>query len=110
MIEVLTTKAMRAAKKYQVKSVMLAGGVSANKSLQTALLQKSQSENLPFFYPNMSYTGDNAAMIAVAAYYNVVSRKGRILSPIGRPSTGWKNKDILTLEPQSNWQLGKNKI
>jgi len=110
VVEVLTTKTMRAAKKYQVKSIMLAGGVSANKALQTALLQKSQSENLPFFYPAISYTGDNAAMIAVAAYYNVVSKRGVVLSPTGRPLRGWKNKAILTLEPQANWQLGKNKI
>ncbi len=100
VVEVLTTKAMRAAKKYQVKSVMLAGGVAANKTLQAKLLEKSQSENLPFFCPAINYTGDNAAMMAVAAYYNVVSRHGKI----------FKNKDILKLEPQANWQLGENKI
>ncbi len=100
VVEVLTTKAMIAAKKYQVKSIMLAGGVAANKALQQSLLQKSKSQNLPFFYPAANYTGDNAAMIAVAAYYNVVAKSGRII----------KNKDILTLEPEANWQLSKNKI
>lgn len=110
VVEVLVAKTMRAAKKHQVKSVMLAGGVAANKVLQAELAKESQKQNLPFFYPTTSHTGDNAAMIAVAAYYNIVSRSSQILPPKGRPPRGRKGRDILKLEPQANWQLGENKI
>jgi N6-L-threonylcarbamoyladenine synthase len=96
--EVLVKKTIKAAKEYKVKSIMVAGGVSANKQLKIALAKQAKEINLPFFYPDLKYTGDNAAMIATAAYYNIINKKNNIL----------KNKAIFDLEPKSNWQLSKN--
>lgn len=98
VIEVLVKKTIKAARAYNVKSIMVAGGVSANSDLKTALNRESKKINLPFFYPELKYTGDNAAMIATAAYYNILSKKDNIL--IG--------SSIFDLEPRSNWQLSKN--
>jgi len=98
-IEVLVKKTIKASLKYKVKSIMLAGGVSANKALRKTLTQASKEHNLPFFYPDLKYTGDNAAMISVAAYYNVLSKKNNIL----------KNKRIFDLEPRSNWRLDEDR-
>lgn len=99
LVEVLLKKTMRAAKEYKVKSIMLAGGVAANKSLQENLIRESEKMGIPFFYPELKYTGDNAAMIAVATYYNVMMRKN---------SSIFRNKQIFNLEANSNWPLGQN--
>ena len=69
--EVLVQKTLRAAKQYQARSVMLAGGVSANSFLREQLKQ-GLSKKLPeleLFVPSFYYTTDNAAMIAAAGYY-----------------------------------------
>lgn len=100
LVEVLLKKTMRAAKEYKVKSIMLAGGVAANKSLQENLIRESKKMKVPFFYPKLKYTGDNAAMIAVAAYYNIMMKKN---------SSIFRDKHIFNLEANSNWHLGQNK-
>jgi len=60
-----------AAKKYQAKTIMLSGGVSANAELRTYLAEKVSKElpGLSLIIPKLTYTTDNAAMIALAGYY-----------------------------------------
>lgn len=69
---ILTRNLLRAVKRYQPKSVLLSGGVAANKNLQK-LIKKTISDyddNLSFYYPKPKYCTDNAAMIGVAAYFH----------------------------------------
>ncbi len=68
-IEVIIAKASRAARDHGVKAILLSGGVSANTLLRERLHQASTELGIPFFRPAMKYTTDNAAMIAVAAYF-----------------------------------------
>ncbi len=68
--EVLIIKTMRAAKQYDVKSILLSGGVSANETLRTELKKTAEQNGFQYFQPLMEYTGDNAAMIALAGYFN----------------------------------------
>ena len=84
VIDVLISKTIRAAKEYKVKSILLGGGVSANKELQKQLKEVINKEmpNAECRMPNAKLTTDNALMIAIAAYYNVVNKKN-----IG----SWKN-------------------
>ncbi len=95
VIEVLVKKTMAAAKSFGAKSIMLAGGVSANKKLAASLQTAAQVFALPFFAPEQKFTGDNAAMIAAAAYYQVISKKINIIA----------GSDLLNMEPRANWQL-----
>ena len=74
-IEVLIQKTMRAAKEYKVKSVLLSGGVSANKLLRSELQKNTTEASLKYFQPQMEYTGDNATMIAVAGYFTYLKNK-----------------------------------
>ena len=70
IIDVLIAKTVRAAKNYKAKTVMLTGGVSANKELRKQM-QKVIKINLPktkFQTPDIKYTTDNAVMIARVAY------------------------------------------
>ncbi|NCU41900.1 MAG: tRNA (adenosine(37)-N6)-threonylcarbamoyltransferase complex transferase subunit TsaD [Candidatus Moranbacteria bacterium] len=68
-IDVLTTKALRALHQYQPKSVVLAGGVSANLHLQKTLRKKIDklSPQTIFFLPPLGLSLDNAAMIGACA-------------------------------------------
>jgi len=70
--DVLVSKTLKAVEKYKVKTLILGGGVSANQELQRRF-QVEVSDNFPqlkFLYPELSMTGDNAAMIAIAGYYH----------------------------------------
>ena len=69
VVDILTKKTMRALKEYNVKNLILAGGVSANKGLRDSLEEACKKENIDFSVPRMSYCTDNAAMIGAAAYY-----------------------------------------
>ncbi len=85
--DVLIAKTIRAAKKYSPGTILLAGGVSANKYLREKLKSsvKENLENTTCLVPELTYSMDNAAMIATAGYYR------------------WKNlKDKKSLE--KNWK------
>ncbi|MCP6720164.1 MAG: tRNA (adenosine(37)-N6)-threonylcarbamoyltransferase complex transferase subunit TsaD [Patescibacteria group bacterium] len=67
-IDVLVEKTVRAAKEFRAKSIMLSGGVAANKILRRKLKIKSSKLKASFFVAPTKFNTDNAAMIAVAAY------------------------------------------
>jgi N6-L-threonylcarbamoyladenine synthase len=69
VIDVLVNKTIKASKQFNPKTIMLAGGVSANKQLREQLAKAIEKElpNTKYCIPQLSLTGDNAAMIAVAA-------------------------------------------
>lgn len=79
IVDCLVTKTLRAAEHYKVNTVVLGGGVSANKKLrhdlERALLK--QFPNVTFMRPDFEYCTDNAAMIAVAGYFQYVSARDK---------------------------------
>ncbi|HEO8421835.1 tRNA (adenosine(37)-N6)-threonylcarbamoyltransferase complex transferase subunit TsaD [Niallia sp. FSL W8-0635] len=67
VVEVLVAKTVEAAEQYQVKQVVLAGGVAANKGLRTALVDKfKELDSVKLTIPPLALCTDNAAMIAAA--------------------------------------------
>lgn len=74
VVEVLVGKAIRAAKEYNVKQIVLAGGVAANSGLRKALESAvTELDGPELIIPPLSLCTDNAAMIGVAgtfAYWN----------------------------------------
>ncbi|GIP29578.1 DNA-binding/iron metalloprotein/AP endonuclease [Paenibacillus sp. J23TS9] len=68
VVEVLTTKAIRAVKAYGAKQLLLCGGVAANRGLRRELDQQCQKKGIPLIIPPFEYCTDNAAMIGSAAY------------------------------------------
>ena len=65
-IDILVEKLAKATETYpDIQSIVLAGGVSANQALRQAL------ENA--YFPEPQFSGDNGAMVAAAAYYEIIS-------------------------------------
>jgi len=58
---------LKLAKERNVKNVIVAGGVSANKGLKERFMEEGKDFNIAI--PSIKYCTDNAAMIAVAGYY-----------------------------------------
>ncbi|GEN57754.1 DNA-binding/iron metalloprotein/AP endonuclease [Halolactibacillus alkaliphilus] len=68
VVEVLVEKTYRASKDYQVKHVVVAGGVAANSRLREALGARFKDEDVNLSVPPLSLCTDNAAMIGAAAF------------------------------------------
>jgi N6-L-threonylcarbamoyladenine synthase len=70
VVDVLVKKTLKAVEMNNPKVVALGGGVAANDKLR-----KEFSKKLGALLPEKQFTGDNAAMIAVAAYYKALANK-----------------------------------
>lgn len=70
VVDVLVAKTVRAAQEYKAKSVLIGGGVAANKKLRHTLEKAVRKETRArYFQPKLAYATDNAAMIAAAAAF-----------------------------------------
>ena len=89
--EVLIAKTIRAAQKYHPRSVLLAGGVSANLELRKKLGAAVRKElpKMAYYIPDTAYALDNSAMIAV----------------VGEQLLTRGLKDSLDLNAVSRWPL-----
>ncbi|MFV8830199.1 tRNA (adenosine(37)-N6)-threonylcarbamoyltransferase complex transferase subunit TsaD [Alkalihalobacterium sp. APHAB7] len=67
VIDVLVTKTKRATEEYEVKQLLLAGGVAANRGLRARLEQEFENSEVELIIPPLSLCTDNAAMIGAAA-------------------------------------------
>lgn len=73
--DILVIKTKRAIKKFQPKFLVLSGGVAANQQLREKMLELAKTQKLPYYFPELRYCMDNAAMVALAAYYLKSSQK-----------------------------------
>lgn len=100
LVDVLVAKTIRAAQQYKAKTVLLGGGVAANKELQKRLAAEMK-KHLPassFHIPDSNVTGDNALMIAAAAISHVKHAKKTARS--ARLMASWK-----TMRPDAHMRL-----
>jgi N6-L-threonylcarbamoyladenine synthase len=81
VIEVLVSKTIRAIKEFKARTLIVGGGVSANKYLQETMkkeiekINEKQKEKTTVHFPSRKLTGDNALMIAIAGYYQFKNKK-----------------------------------
>ncbi len=94
IVDVLVAKTIRSAERHDVRSVLLAGGVAANPKLRRSLAEKlaKRLPDVAFNEPQLAYCTDNAAMIAMAGYYQ--ARK--------RAPDDWRR-----VEADPLWELGR---
>lgn len=91
-VEVLVEKAMRAARDTRAQTVLVAGGVSANSHLRTTIAGKLRGTGIKLLLPELRFTGDNAAMIALAGAVQNTNSK--------LTAQAWKD-----MQANANWEL-----
>ena len=69
IVNILLKKVKKAVQQTGVKQICIAGGVSANSGLRAALQEMGKKQGWKTFIPKFEYCTDNAAMIAITAYY-----------------------------------------
>ena len=79
IIDILFNKLEKAVKQTGIRRVAISGGVSANSGLRNRMLLAAEKKKWEVYLPKISYTTDNAAMIALVGYYMYLKGK---LSPL----------------------------
>ena len=89
VVEVIVKKTKEAVEQYGAQTIIMGGGVSANKKIRNDFNNLAKDLNIEFLVPEISASTDNAFMIALAGYINIKSGK--------KPETEFKAKGNLTL-------------
>ncbi len=92
IVDTLIQKTAQALKKKKIKTLLLGGGVAANKELRERLadLVKNDFLKVTYVQPDLPFTTDNAAMIGAAGYFLACKKK----------ITPWKK-----LQADPHWSL-----
>ena len=83
-IECLVHKTKKAIEKYKIKTLIVAGGVSANKHLKNEMEKTTSAKagqagkKVKLFFPTQELTGDNSLMIGIAGYLNYIKNKKKV--------------------------------
>lgn len=76
VVKVLVDKTIKAALEHNVKHIIVAGGVAANKGLREKLTEEvNKLSGIQLTFPSFKYCTDNAAMIAVSGYFKYILNK-----------------------------------
>lgn len=89
IIQMLLNKLTKAALHYKVKHIGIAGGVSANSGLRSAMLELGAQRGWNIYIPKFEYCTDNAAMIGMTAYYKYLANDFVDLSCVPTPRSSW---------------------
>lgn len=75
IVDILMDKLRKAAAKKGIRQIALAGGVAANSGLRKAIVEEAGKRDWEVFIPPISFTTDNAAMIAITGYYRYLEEE-----------------------------------
>ena len=73
LIDILLKKLILATKETGIRQVAIAGGVSANSGLRNRIEEEGRKRGWTTFLPELRFTTDNAAMIAITGYYKFLA-------------------------------------
>ncbi len=89
IVSILLNKLKKAAKETNINQIAIAGGVSANSGLRKALQALGEKQKWQVFIPPFEYCTDNAAMIAITAYYKFLRKDFATLEINPSPRAIW---------------------
>ncbi|MEG2814049.1 MAG: tRNA (adenosine(37)-N6)-threonylcarbamoyltransferase complex transferase subunit TsaD [Oscillospiraceae bacterium] len=67
--DILADKLMKAVDNFGYKTVVVAGGVSANSGVRERIKEECEKRGVNFYVPPLKYCGDNAAMVGAQAWH-----------------------------------------
>jgi N6-L-threonylcarbamoyladenine synthase len=82
IVSILLNKLKKASEETGIRDVCIAGGVSANSGLRSAFEKMGKELGWKTFIPKFEYCTDNAAMIAITAYYKYLNSQFEDLSVV----------------------------
>ncbi len=85
VVETMVIKCRRALQQSQLKTLVIAGGVSANVQLRSSLGAMAKKEKGLLYYPRLEYCTDNGAMIAYAGCQRLMAGQQDDLTISARP-------------------------
>lgn len=94
--ETLAIKCRRALQQTGLKTLVIAGGVSANTQIRAALTKMTAKENAQLFFPRLEFCTDNGAMIAYAGCQRLTAGQKGNLEIVARPR--WPVDELIGLE------------
>jgi N6-L-threonylcarbamoyladenine synthase len=89
IVSILLNKLKKAAIQTGIKDVCIAGGVSANSGLRKGFEEMGKKNHWNTFIPAFEYCTDNAAMIAITAYYKYLDKDFSDLSVTASARANW---------------------
>jgi len=89
IISILISKVKKAALETGIKTVCVAGGVSANSGLREAIATTGRQLGWKVFIPAFEYCTDNAAMIAITGYHKLMAGQTTDLSVGASARSDW---------------------
>ena len=89
IITILLNKLKKASIETWIKDICIAGGVSANSGLRKAFEETGRKYQWRTFIPAFQYCTDNAAMIAITAYYKFLEKQFSDLSVSASARADW---------------------
>lgn len=89
IVSILLNKLKKASVQTGIKTICLAGGVSANSGLRKSFLQMGAKYHWKTFIPAFEYCTDNAAMIALTAYHKFLESDFESLSAVPSARAAW---------------------
>ena len=86
LIDILMQKLIRAAKETRIREITIGGRVSANSGLRESIVREGEKRHWNTYLPEFKFTTDNAAMIAVAGWfqYKAGVRTPLDIAPVSR--------------------------
>jgi len=75
VVDVLISKTKKALEKYNAKTLIVGGGVIANKQIRQEFTKLAEKQNIKLMLPENSLSTDNAIMIGIAGYFNFLKNK-----------------------------------
>jgi N6-L-threonylcarbamoyladenine synthase len=88
-VTILLNKLKKAAIETGIRDICIAGGVSANSGLREAFEEMGKKNHWNTFIPAFEYCTDNAAMIAITAYYKYFEKDFADLSVTASARASW---------------------
>ncbi|MDR2292039.1 MAG: tRNA (adenosine(37)-N6)-threonylcarbamoyltransferase complex transferase subunit TsaD [Prevotellaceae bacterium] len=75
IIRILLKNLIKASEMTEIKEIAISGGVSANSGLRNAIVDEGKIKNWKVYLPQLKFTTDNAAMIAITGYFKYLNNK-----------------------------------